>query len=122
MNIEYCLFQNNHDALIAKLKHLDPTKRFKVEVKPFKSKRTLQQNKWIRAYASAFGKHFGYEADFAYDILMYKFNPVFTTDLEGNEIRKGGHFSSLDTQKAAEVQDAVLRYGIEHGFYWDETV
>ncbi len=69
-----------------------------------------------------FGKHFGYDADFAYDILMYKFNPVFKYDIEGNELRLPGSFSKLNISDAAIVQDNMLRYGIDNGFYWDESV
>lgn len=114
------VYYNNKEQLFAKINQLDPTRKWSVSVIEWKHKRSLQQNKWIRAYAADFGKHFGYDADFAYDLLMYKFNPVFKTDLDGNEIRVGGHFSKLNTKEAAEVQEAILIYSHEHGFFWDE--
>lgn len=116
----FTLTAHNRDVFCEKVHSLDPTRLYDFEWREKKSKRTLAQNDWARKYARDFGKHFGYDADFAYDMLMYKFNPVFTHDLEGNEIRTPGHFSKLETAQAAEVQDMMLRYGLENGFYWNE--
>lgn len=117
---KFTLSANNRTLLIQTLQNLDPTRLWDVEWRERKSKRTLAQNDWARKYARDFGAHFGYDADFAYDMLMYKFNPVFKHDPEGNEIRLAGSFSKLETAKAAEVQDMMLRYGLENGFYWNE--
>lgn len=119
-NIEYCLYQRNTAPLYAQIERLDPTQRFKVTVTPWKSKRSLAQNKWVRGYAKDLGKHLGYEPDEMYEILMYKFNPLFITDKETSEvIRLPGHFSSLKTDAAAEVQNEIQRWASGLGFYWD---
>lgn len=121
--LEFDLNAHNRAALNAKLDVLDCTATvWHVTIRPKKSKRSLSQNDWARKYARDFGSHFGYDADFAYDMLMYKCNPIFKTDLEGNEIRIGGSFSKLNTADAAEVQERMLRYGLDNGFYWDESV
>ena len=109
----------NLPNLIAKLNQLDLSLGYVVSAKVKKQTRTHSQNDWARKYARDFGAHFGYDADFAYDMLMYKFNPIFKADPEGNEIRIGGSFSKLNTAEAALVQDSMLRYGIENGFYWE---
>jgi hypothetical protein len=117
---EFTLTATNRDQLYQKLSRLDPDVLWQVSVKERKSQRTLSQNDWARKFARDFGKHFGYDADFAYDMLMYKFNPIFKYDPEGNEIRLGGSFSKLNTAEAAEVQEKMLRYGLDNGFYWNE--
>lgn len=115
------LSHSNLPYFIAKLNDLDLSKGYVANVKIKASKRSLEQNSWVRKFARDFGEHFGYDADFAYEMLMWKFNPVFKTDPDGNEIRIAGSFSKLTTAEAAKVQDAMLRYGIEHGFIFDEN-
>ena len=110
----------NLPNLIAKLNQLDLSLGYVISAKVKKQTRSNQQNDWARKYARDFGAHFGYDADFAYDMLMYKFNPIFKTDLEGNEIRMAGSFSKLNTAEAALVQDSMLRYGAENGFVFDD--
>jgi hypothetical protein len=117
---KYTLTNTNHAGFYEILKSLDPTRKYVFTWQEYKLQRSLSQNDWARKYARDFGKHFGYDADFAYDMLMYKCNPVFKTDLEGNEIRLGGSFSKLNTADAAEVQERMLSYGLNNGFYWDE--
>lgn len=78
----------------------------------------MSQNDWMRKFARDFGAHFGYDADFAYAMLMYKFNPSFIT-IDGKEVRIPGHFSKLTKKEAAAVQDNCIRYGIDNGFYWE---
>ena len=111
-------YSSNFENLILWLKRLDPTKVWEVSVREWKSKRSIEQNRWIRGYADKLGKHIGYEADEMYDILMYKFNPQFIT-IEGEVVRIPGHFSQLKTNEAADVQDAVQRWGNELGFNWE---
>lgn len=111
---------SNLDNLTAWLRRLDPTKVWEVSVREWKSKRSLEQNRWIRGFATDLGAFLGYEPDEMYDVLMYKFNPNFVTDKDtGDQIRLAGHFSKLDTAKAAEVQDAVQRWAADMGFYWE---
>jgi hypothetical protein len=112
----------NYAFLIKRLDALDPTVRWQVTVKPFKSKRTLAQNDWARGYARKASQHFGYTPDEMYDILMFKHNPIFLTDKDSGEvIRMPGSFSKLDTKQAAEVQEAIIQFGAEHGFYLDSA-
>lgn len=119
--IKHIIYANNQASLIDKINRLDPTERYLCEIKPHKSQRSLAQNKWARAYAKDLGAHLGYEPDEMYEILMYKFNPVFITDKEtGEQIRLAGHFSKLRTNEAAEVQDKIQRWSAGLGFFWDE--
>ena len=119
--IKFIIYGDNKKQFIQKVNELDPTVRWQATITEYKSKRTNDQNKWLRAYAKAFGDNFGYEPDEAYDMLMYKHNPVFIVDKEsGEEIRTCGHFSKLNTKQAAEVQEAILRYGEQLGFFWSE--
>ena len=114
--------KSNLPYLFEKIKALDLSLGYVANVTLKSHKRTLSQNDWVRKFARDFGNHFGYEADFAYDMLMFKFNPIFKTDPDGNEIRIGGSFSKLNTTEAALVQENMLKYGIKHGFFWENVL
>ena len=119
--IKFIIYGNNKEQFIKKVNELDPTVRWQAIVTEYKSKRSDEQRKWSRKYAAEWGKHVGYEADEAYQLLMFKFNAKFIIDNEtGEEIRTCGHFSKLNTKQAADVQEAILRYGEQLGFFWDE--
>jgi len=116
----FTITAHNRESFCAKVIALPLDTLYVANIIERKSKRSKDQQDWARKYARDFGKHFGYEADEAYQMLMWKHNPVFIDDGAGNQIRLPGHFSKLDTAKAADVQDAMLRYGIDLGFFWDE--
>lgn len=118
MNIEYCLFQNNHDALFAKLKSLAPTQRFKVEVKPWKSKRSLEANKRYWALVTGFGKHLGYNSDEMHDICRFKFlrNAI---EIEGERIALLQTTTKLNVQDFTEYMAAVERWGNSLGYFFE---
>jgi hypothetical protein len=121
MNINFILYGDNQQGLINKLNLVPPTEKHLVTVKPYKSQRSLEQNKWARKFASDLGKQIGYDPQEAYDILMYQCNPVYKTDpLTGNEIRLPGHLSDLKTDEAAEVQDRMIRFGQSIGFFFND--
>lgn len=117
---DFIITESNRDNAKAEIDKLNPTVKWVMTLKPYKSQRSKDQNDWARKFARDFGKHFGYDADFAYDMLMFKCNPIFKQDLDGNEIRMAGHFSKLNTAEAAEVQELMIRYAGEHGFWFDE--
>ena len=118
----------NMQNLFARIERLDPHKSWVCNVTEKKSKRSNDQNRWIRGFAADFGAHFGYEPDQAYELLMFKFCPEFFADPEtGNEIRMPGHFSKhqdgtpRNTQEAADIQEAILRWASGLGFIWEEN-
>lgn len=118
MNIEYCLFQNNHDALFAKLKHLDPTQRFKVEVKPWKSKRSIEQNSRLWKLYGEIGKHIGDDADAIHALMGYKFlRDIKTVNGESIEVIKST--TKLNTAEMSDYQEAIERWAASIGFYWE---
>ena len=118
---EFTVYANNLPALVERLSKLDVTVKYKVTVSEWKAQRSLEQNKWIRKFATEFGKHLGYQHDEMYELLMYKFNPIFITDKEtGEQIKMPGHFSKLKTNEAAEVQNQVLIWAESLGFFWDK--
>jgi hypothetical protein len=106
-----------------RINNLPPIERYEITVKVFKTQRSLLQNRWARKFAAEFGKMIGYTPDEAYDLLMYKCNPVYKANpLTGEVIRLSGHFSKLNTKEAAEVQELMIAFGNECGFYFSEDM
>lgn len=118
---------SNRDNLFAKIIALDPHKQWVCNITEKKSKRSNDQNRWMRGFAKDFGAHFGYTPDEAYAMLMYKFCPEFVTDQDTKvEIRLPGHFSRKqdgtprNTEEAAKIQEAVTIWAAQQGFVWYE--
>jgi hypothetical protein len=116
----------NRENLFAKISALDPHKSWICNITEKKSKRSNDQNRWMRGFAADFGAHIGYTPDEAYTLLMFKFCPEFVTDPEtGAEIRMPGHFSTKqdktprNTAEAAEIQEAVTIWAAQMGFLWE---
>jgi hypothetical protein len=78
----YHITPQNLSFLVQKMERLDPHKRWVCNVTEKKSRRSNEQNKWMRGFAADFGAHLGYSPDEAYELLMYKFCPEFITDPE----------------------------------------
>lgn len=118
MKLEYCLFQNNHDALFNKLKQLEPTRRWKITVIEWKSKRSLEQNARYWALVTGLGKHIGYTADETHDILRFKFlrNAI---EVNGERLPLLRTTTKLSTAEFTDYMDAVERFGHELGYYFE---
>jgi hypothetical protein len=124
----FIITANNRQQAIERITHLDPTQQWEMKISQRKSKRSLEQNSWMRGFASDLGKHLGYSPDDMYALLMYKFCPEYIKDpVTKEEIRKPGHFSKKqdgtprNTKEAADVQDAVQRWAEELGFVWENA-
>lgn len=123
-NIEYCLHQRNNAPLYAQLERLDPTQRFKVTVTPWKSKRSLEQNKLLWEFFTGFAAHVGYEGKQEIEdlkqMVTLKLNPKIVTDkATGEVIQLPPETSKMNTKDFSEMMDKVIRYASGLGFYWE---
>ena len=123
----FIISAHNRDNAKAQIDKLDPTRLWVMQIDERKSKLTNEQIRWTRGFATDFGKHFGYDPDFAYDMLMLKCNPVFFIDPQtGEETRMPGHLTKKqdgtprNTAETAEIQDYIQRYASEVGFVWSD--
>ena len=123
-SIKHILDKNsdaNKEAFFLKIRELDSKILWDIKIEKHKEKRSLEQNDWARKFARSCGEYLGYTPDEMYELLMYKCNPKFITDVEsGVEIRSAGHLSGLSTKDAAMVQDRMINWGLEMGFYFED--
>ena len=115
----FTLTNNNLPALIAKLKQLDVTQKWDVTVKPWKSKRSIDQNSRYWKLITELGAHFGYEADEMHQLMGYKF--LRYEKIVGARRREFiTSTTKLSTKEMADYQDKIDRFAAQHGFIFEE--
>lgn len=124
MNIEFCLSGNNLPVLYEQLQKLDPTQRWKVEVRRWKSKRSIDQNKLLWEFFTEFGAHVGYEGkqeieDLKQMVTLKLHAKIVTDKATGEIVRLPPETSKMDTKEFSELMDKCMRYASELGFYWE---
>ncbi len=118
MQIDYCLYQNNLPALVSKLQLLDPTIRWQVIVREWKSKRSNDQNSRYWKLLTEFGKYLGYTQDEMHDICRFKFlrNAI---DIEGERLPLLKTTTKLTVAEFTDYMESIERWGHEMGFYFE---
>ena len=115
---EYVTFGNNKQGLIDSINRLDPTQRFVVSARKWKSKRSDLQNRAYWAFLREFGNHLGYDDEELHETLKAKFLSD-TVDMFGEQIRRAKSTTKLKTNEFAEYFDHCMRLAAEQGFYFD---
>jgi hypothetical protein len=117
--IKFILYGNNKPNLIKQIEALSPTERFSVEIKPYKSKRSSEQNSRYWALVTGLGKHIGYTPDETHDILRFKFlrNAI---EINGERLPLLRTTTKLNTAEFTDYMDAVERFGHSIGYYFEE--
>lgn len=90
---------------------------FSVDIRPYKSKRSLDQNSRYWKLITEAGAHFGYEADEFHQLMGYKF---LRYAKNRREFIKST--TKLNTAEMADYQDKIERFCSQHGFVFDEQV
>ena len=116
--INFILHSNNLPALVKQLEKLDPTQKFDVKVRPWKSKRSTEQNSRYWKLLTEFGAHLGYTQDEMHDICRFKFlrNAI---EIEGERLPLLQSTTKLTTAEMADYQDAIERWGHGLGYYFE---
>lgn len=118
MTIEFCLSGNNLPVLYEQLQKLDPSQRWKVEVRRWKSKRSQEQNARYWAFITGFGKYLGYTKEEMHDLCRYKF--LFdVVEINGNKMRKLRSTPKESTAEFAEYSEHCERWASELGYYFE---
>lgn len=115
---DFTLSPSNESSLIEKIRRLDKTILWTVNIQPKKSKRSLEQNSRYHKLITELGKHLGYEHDEMHDIVRFKFlrNRI---EIEGEALPLLKSTTKLTTGEMVELQDAIERWGVSLGFLMD---
>lgn len=120
MSIEnFTLSAYNEASLIEKIKKLDKSATlYTVNIRPKKSKRTIDQNSRLWKLYTEFGKYLGLEPDEVHQLMGYKFLR-YQKEVNGTVEEFVQSTTKLTTKAMGEYQDAIERYGAQLGFVMD---
>lgn len=118
--LEFDLTAHNRAVLNANLDALDPTVIWHIEIRPKKSKRSIEQNSRYWKLITDLGKHLGYTPDEMHDICRFKFlrNAI---QIEGERLPLLKTTTKLTTAEMADYQDMIERWAAQLGFVFDES-
>jgi hypothetical protein len=107
----------NYSFLLKRLDALDPTVRWQVSVKPFKSTRSTEQNSRLWDLYTALGKYIGEDASRVHELMGYQFLRSQTV-IAGVQVEIIKSTTKLNTQEMVDYQDAIVRWAADIGFVW----
>lgn len=107
----------NEDYLISRIKHLDPNTKWQVTARPYKSKRSNQQNARYWAFLTDFGKSIGYSSDEMHELCKYKFLREHV-EINGEAMIKLKSTPKTNTKEFAEYCEACEMWAASLGFVW----
>lgn len=109
---------NNYEFMLKRFAQLDPNTRWQVTVRPYKSKRSLDQNSRLWDLYNAVGKYIGEDSDSVHDLMGYKFLR-YQKSVNGEVVEMIKSTTKLNTLEMVEYQDAIERWASTIGFYYD---
>ena len=71
--MRFSLTKHNLSSLIQKLKELDYSKMWKIEIKEGKHNRSIDQNKYLWHIYRILGNHLGYDPEELHELLTYRY-------------------------------------------------
>jgi hypothetical protein len=104
----------NLENLIAKLRELDFSKIYKVQVTERKPIRNLSQNDKYWAILEGLSDHLGYTKDELHELLKYKYLK-YAKEIAGQPVVVVPSTSDLDTAQFAEYIENVLSFAQQFG-------
>jgi hypothetical protein len=119
MIANFSLSTGNLPNLIAKLNQLDLSLGYVVSAKVKKQTRSTIQNSLYWKFVTEFGNHFGYDKDFAHDILRFRFLYEII-NIDEKEHKRLLSTTKLNTKQMTEYLDRCIQYGAENGFVFSD--
>lgn len=122
--IKFIIYGGNNANLYKQIDALDPTIKHVAEIKPYKSKRSIEQNKLLWDYFTEFAEHVGYEGkqeveDLKLMVTMKLHPKIVTNPITNNIVYLPPETSKMDTKEFSEMMDKIMRYAQTLGFYRD---
>jgi hypothetical protein len=112
--IKYNLTRANLPNLITKLKELDFSKIWKVQVTERKHIRNLSQNDYYWAILEGLSDHLGYTKEEIHELLKYKFLK-YAKEIAGQPVVIVPSTTDLDTAQFSDYIENVLKFANEYG-------
>ena len=112
--MRFSLTKHNLTNLIQKLKELDYSKMWKIEIKEGKHNRSIDQNKYLWHIYRILGDHLGYDPEELHELLTYRYLREEKKIAE-ETIIVIARTSTLNTKEFNEYIEQVKFFAYEYG-------
>jgi len=112
--MRFSLTKHNLSSLIQKLKELDYSKMWKIEIKEGKHNRSIDQNKYLWHIYRILGNHLGYDPEELHELLTYRYLREEKKIAE-ETIIVIARTSTLNTKEFNEYIEQVKFFAYEYG-------
>ena len=112
--MRYSLTKHNLNSLIQKLKGLDFSKMWKVEIKEGKHSRSVDQNKYLWHLYRILGDYLGYEPEEIHELLTYRYLRE-EKEIKNETVIVITRTSTLNTEEFNEYIRQVKFFAYEYG-------
>jgi hypothetical protein len=116
--IRFVLTKYNYDNLLVKIKALDLTKRWRVNISEEKVVRSLEQNERLWSLYGSIANYIGEDPSTVHELLGYKFLR-YQTEIAGNPVELVRSTTKLDSKQMAEYQESCERWASTLGWSWE---
>ena len=114
MTMRFSLTKHNLNSLIQKLKQLDFTKMWKIEIKEGKHNRSVDQNKYLWHIYRILGDHLGYDPEELHELLTYRYLRE-EKDIRNEKVIVIARTSTLNTKEFNEYVEQVKFFANQYG-------
>ena len=116
--IRWSLNQQNLNNLLEKIKALDFTKRWRVNIVEEKTVRSLEQNERLWALYGSVANHLGEDPATIHELMGYKFLRE-QREICGNPVELIKSTTKLDSKQMAEYQENIERWASQLGWSFE---
>lgn len=112
--MRFSLTKHNLNSLIQKLKQLDFTKMWKIEIKEGKHNRSVDQNKYLWHIYRILGDHLGYDPEELHELLTYRYLRE-EKEIRNEKVIVIARTSTLNTKEFNEYVEQVKFFANQYG-------
>ena len=111
--------KGNAEFLQNRINQLDPTKKWQVTARPYKSKRSLDQNSRLWEWYTALGNYIGYEREEVHELMGWQFLRSQKV-INGINVEVIKSTTKLNTEEMTHYMESIERWASEIGFIWSD--
>jgi len=116
--IRFVLTKYNYENLLIKIKALDLTKRWRVNITEEKVVRSLEQNERLWSLYGSIANYIGEDPSTVHELLGYKFLR-YQTEIAGNAVELVKSTTKLTTKEMTDYQENCERWAAGLGWSWE---
>jgi len=116
--IRFVLTKYNLENFLGKIKSLDLSKRWRVNVTEEKAVRSLEQNERLWSLYGSIANYIGEDPSTVHELMGYKFLR-YQTEIAGNPVELVKSTTKLSTKEMTEYQENCERWASSLGWSWE---